>query len=222
MGCMHQSWFAQTADKLAEQLIGSVLVRTTPEGLRLTGRIVETEAYLGTEDQASHARNGHRSPRNESMFAKPGTAYVYFTYGMHYCMNVSCSAHGVPHAVLLRALEPLEGLEAMRDHRGQTAKAATRTIREADLCSGPAKLCKALGIDRSLDGHDLTLGETLWIDGPTTASGREAPPRLGHGLREGERITRTPRIGLGASAGAWADMPLRWMIEGSAFTSRRN
>lgn len=220
MGCMHQSWYAQTADNLAEQLIGCVLVRTTSDGLRMAGRVVETEAYLGPDDQASHARNGHRSPRNESMYSKPGTAYVYFTYGMHYCMNVSCAATGIPQAVLIRALEPLEGIDAMREYRGAATRLATRPLMESDLCSGPAKLCKALKIDRALDGHDLTLGETLWIEMPAQPAERHPPTETGPWLREGERIIRTPRIGLGAGAGGWADRPLRWLIEGSPSSSR--
>jgi DNA-3-methyladenine glycosylase len=210
---------------LAEQLIGCVLVRSGPDGKRLAGRIVETEAYLGSEDRASHARNGHRSPRNESMYAKPGTAYVYFTYGMHYCMNVSCAAQGVPQAVLLRALEPVEGLEAMGQLRARAPSSMARSIPASDLCSGPAKLCKAMGIDRALDGHDLTLGKTLWIEGASApdAGGTPLAKASGpaSGLRAGERVIRTPRIGLGASAGQWAERPLRWVIAGSSFTSRR-
>src|SRR5262245_46221232 len=106
--------FAGSAISLARRLLGAVLVRVLDDGEVLAGRIVETEAYLGVRDAASHAYKGRRTERNEAMYARPGTAYVYFTYGMHYCMNVVCGKEDVPAAVLLRALEPLAGLERMR------------------------------------------------------------------------------------------------------------
>lgn len=196
---------SKPADEIAPRLIGSVLVRVLPDGTRLAGRIVETEAYLGPDDQASHARNGRRSPRNESMYASAGTAYVYFTYGMHHCFNVVCAHEGEPQAVLVRALEPLEGLECMREFRSR-GKSFKRALRDRDLCSGPGKLCEALAIDRTLDGHDLFHeGSELWLE------------RAGR-VREG--LINTPRIGIGA-CGEWTQARLRWYLDGCEHVSKR-
>ncbi|MFT3686503.1 MAG: DNA-3-methyladenine glycosylase [Phycisphaerales bacterium] len=109
-----KSFFARDADAVARDLLGCLLVRIY-KGERLAGRIVETEAYLGVIDQASHASNNRRTLRNEAMYGPPGLSYVYFTYGMHFCMNVSCKAKDDPAAVLIRALEPVDGLDTMRD-----------------------------------------------------------------------------------------------------------
>lgn len=174
------------AQRLAVRLLGTVLVRTLPTGERLSGRIVETEAYIGVHDRGSHAFAGRRTPRNESMFARPGTAYVYFTYGMHHCMNVVCAAADDPQAVLIRALEPLEGMEQMARRRGVALPRS--------LTGGPARLCEALDIDRRLDGIDLCESEVLWLEAGD-------PPR---------RVSRSARIGLGVRTGAWARRRLRW------------
>ena len=104
-----RSFLAVDPEKLARRLLGQRLVRTLGDGTRLAGIIVETEAYLGVRDRAAHSFGGRRTPRNESMFARPGTAYVYFTYGMHHCVNVVCGRRDEPVAVLIRALEPVEG-----------------------------------------------------------------------------------------------------------------
>ncbi|MGP1310517.1 MAG: DNA-3-methyladenine glycosylase, partial [Phycisphaerales bacterium] len=148
-----REWLAVDAERCAQRLLGTTLVRTLPDGVRITGVIVETEAYLGAEDRAAHTFGGRRTPRNESMYCRAGTAYVYFTYGMHFCMNIVCGREGEGTAVLLRALEPLEGIDAMRAHRA--GKRAAATLKESDLCSGPAKLCAALCVDRDLDRVDL-------------------------------------------------------------------
>lgn len=197
LGHIHRNWFARPADNLAVALLGQVLVRRLPGGVRLAGRIIETEAYLGTDDQASHARNAHRSPRNEAMYAQPGTAYVYFTYGMHHCFNIACADLHVPHAVLIRALQPLEGVTAMRYNRSRPGKPSPH---DRDLCSGPARLCQAMRIDRALNTHDLTSRRRLWLEHAATS------------LLPGERIENTPRIGLGTSSGEWFHAPLRWAI----------
>lgn len=133
-----------SAKDAAHRLIGCVIERTVA-GKRLKGRIVETEAY-DQSDIASHSYRG-MTPRNSVMFEQGGIAYVYFTYGMHYCMNVVVGIEGIGAAVLIRALEPLEGIEYMELHR--------KTTDVLKLCSGPAKLTQALNIDRSLNGHDL-------------------------------------------------------------------
>ncbi len=182
-----------------------MLVRVLADGTRLAGRIVETEAYLGPDDQASHARDGRRTPRNENMYASAGTAYVYFTYGMHHCFNVVCACEGEPQAVLVRALEPIEGFDRMREFRTR-GKSFKRALRDRDLCSGPGKLCEALAINRDLDGHDL-LGSAsgLWIE-------RADPTREG--------IINTTRIGIG-DCGEWTDAPLRWYLDGCEHVSKR-
>lgn len=189
---------AISARRLAATLIGCVLVRVI-DGEVLVGRIIETEAYVGVKDRASHAYGGRRTPRNEMMYARAGTLYVYFTYGMHHCMNVVCGEVDEPVAVLLRATKPLFGMDAMVRRRFGSAEAARR---ERELCSGPAKLCQALGVDRTINGLDLVRGESMWIAHP------------GVGLEPIRRrdVRRTPRIGID-SAGAWAARPLRWVVD---------
>lgn len=187
---LEQAAYRIAADTLAAELIGRVLVRRV-DGEMLAGRIIETEAYVGVKDRASHAFGGRRTSRNEMMYAAAGTLYVYFTYGMHYCMNVVCGGVDEPVAVLLRAIEPMMGLDAMsRRRRGSS-----------DLCSGPAKLCQALALDRAHNGLNLLTDDSIWIAEP------------GPGLSPISRrcVQRTPRIGID-SAGAWAKRRLRWVV----------
>lgn len=193
-----RAFFARDAATLAPALLGMRLVRFTPEGRRLAGVIVETEAYVGVQDRASHSFGGRRTPRNESMYARPGTAYVYFTYGMHHCFNVVCAGAGDPQAVLIRAIRPDEGLHAMRALR--EARGSVRT--ERDLASGPGKLCQAMAIGREHDGLDLCAGVDLWIE-----------PGPGAG-----EVSAGPRIGLGA-VGKWQSRRLRWWERGCPFVS---
>lgn len=188
------------AEVLAPKLIGAVLRRTLPDGMVLTGRIVETEAYMGADDRCSHAYNGRRTPRNEAMYGRAGLAYVYFTYGMHHCVNVVCGEEGVAVAVLIRALEPLTGLEAMRRLRG-----GRKNLRDRDLCSGPGKLCQALAIDRALNAADLT------ADGPLTLLHGPSTPVL----------VNAPRIGVGDHE-PWSFAPLRWYDPRSGHVSVRS
>ncbi len=206
-------FFSTDAESLAAALLGVSLVRVLDDGTVLAGRIVETEAYLGVIDAASHAFGGRRTARNEAMYGPPGLAYVYFTYGMHYCMNVVCGTEGEPAAVLLRSLEPTHGHETMRAFRARPRGPAGRALREVDLCSGPARLCQAMAIDRGLNGVDLVREARVYLarevrpGGDTPDSGRSV------------RIVRTPRVGV-AYAGSWATRPLRMMIEGSPWVSR--
>ncbi len=188
---------------LAKALLGRTLVRML-DGQRLAGRIVETEAYLGEADKAAHTYGGRRTARNRSMWGEAGHAYVYFTYGMHYCMNIVADRAETPTAVLLRALEPAEGLDVMRSHRGRCRGGGA--LRDVDLCSGPAKLTQALAVDRSLDGADLVGGGVLWVEG------RRGVPAQG--------IVATPRIGVGY-ADEWAEQPLRFCIAGHRHLSAR-
>lgn len=195
---------AGPADRAARRLIGAMLLRVFPDGGRAGGRIVETEAYLGVQDRASHAFGGRRTARNQSMYRGPGVGYVYFTYGMHYCFNVVCGRVGVPAAVLIRAIEPVEGIEEMRSRRNATRNGTTsRTLARRELCNGPAKLCQALGIDRELDGIDVFSDPRLRIELSPTK------PRLSRGTR----------IGID-SAGDWALRRLRWVERGSDCVSR--
>ena len=196
---LSRSFFGRDPVRVARQLLGQRLVRVH-RGLRLAGIIVEVEAYLGPLDQAAHSKNGHRSPRNEVMYADGGHAYVYFTYGMHHCVNVVCGGVDDPVAVLIRALEPTEGLAVMRRHRP-----AAR--RDTDLCSGPAKLCQALAIDRALNGEDLVTSRRLFIE-QVRARPMRAP-----------QIVASPRIGVDY-AGEWALKPLRFHLRDHAHVSR--
>ena len=188
---------------VARRLLGQRLVRVLPDGARLAGIIVEVEAYLGPEDRGAHTFGGRRTPRNESMYLPGGHAYVYFTYGMHHCLNVVCGKRDHGTAVLIRALEPVEGLARMRRRR-RGAKCA------ADLCSGPGKLTQALAIDRRLDGEDLLTSRRLFIE------------RLRRRVMPASSIVTTSRIGLNSHprlAGAWAHEPLRFVIAGHSCAS---
>jgi DNA-3-methyladenine glycosylase len=151
-----RSFYLQPTLRVAKQLLGKYLVRRHRNDL-LIGRIVETEAYLGEKDPASHAYRGP-TKRNEVMFRKGGHLYVYFTYGMHFCANVVTEGKGKGRAVLLRAIEPIKGIEMMRRRRG----GATDGSDDANIASGPAKLCEAFGIARKENGADL-LGREIWI-----------------------------------------------------------
>jgi DNA-3-methyladenine glycosylase len=194
-----QEFFARPASVVARALLGCTLVRVDDSGVRLAGRIVETEAYTGPQDLASHAVGGRRTPRNESMYAAPGTAYVYFTYGVHFCFNVSALREDHPAAVLIRAAEPVEGLEEMLHYRPRAAKVP------ALVCSGPGNLCKAMGIDKSLDGENMLTSTRLWICS---------------GQRSG-KVSRGPRIGIGDRA-AWTLKPLRfWDSQSPAVSAGR-
>jgi DNA-3-methyladenine glycosylase len=156
--------------KVAPRLLGCLLAREI-EGQRLVGRIVETEAYNQT-DAASHSYRG-QTPRTEVMFGASGRAYVYFTYGMHYCINVVTGSVGYGSAVLIRALEPIENLELMRQNRRGNP-------RDFELTNGPAKLCQALDIDKSFNAHDLTRPPLqLIIKPPIKATKIEQTTRIG-------------------------------------------
>ncbi|HUO85724.1 MAG TPA: DNA-3-methyladenine glycosylase [Thermoanaerobaculia bacterium] len=190
-------FFLQDTVTVARRLLGCILHHRI-DGDLLSGRIVETEAYLGANDRASHARGGLRSARNESMYLEGGHAYVYFTYGMHFCMNVVTQQSGISEAVLLRAVEPLRGIERMKRNR---AKAK----REIDLTNGPGKLCQAMEIDRSLDGEWLR-GERLWLTAPKEEIAEES-------------IGISPRVGIDNSGDAiW--WPLRFFIRSNSWVSR--
>lgn len=197
-------FFDQPAVSLARALLGQVLVRRLPDGTELRGRIVETEAYLGPEDQAAHSRGGRQTPRNRGMFMKPGTLYVYIIYGMYFCMNVSSQGDGA--CVLLRALEPLEGQETMRQLRSTHRKStASRALKDRELCSGPSKLCQALAIDKSFDQRDLAKDEAVWLECSIPALSKPD-------------VVAAARVGIG-QAGEWTQKPLRFYVRGSPWVS---
>ena len=187
---------AAPATEVARALLGRHLVRVVG-GERRSGRIVEVEAYVGHEDRASHTWGGRRTKRNETMFMAGGHIYVYLIYGMHHCLNVVTGPEGHGEAVLLRALEPLEGIESMHADRPK-AKV------QRDLCRGPGRLCAAMAVDRSLDGLEIGRCNDLWIE-------------PGMPVDDSHCVTG-PRIGLGHT-GAWADAPLRYSILESTFVS---
>ena len=194
MDRLPRDFYSRDTVTVARALLGQRLVRDL-EGQRVSGRIVEVEAYDGQRDQASHARSGP-TERNASMFGPPGNAYVYFIYGMHYCFNVVTEPKGNGAAALVRALEPVEGLDEMRARRSGWDGVA--------LTNGPAKLCYALGIDRDLDGADLVGGQALWIERD------EAVPDA--------RVARGPRIGVRGDE--WAlNVQWRFWIDGNAYVS---
>lgn len=215
-----RDWYARGAEELAEALLGQRLVRVMEDGTRLWGRIVETEAYVGVADRAAHSFGGRRTARNESMYAAPGTAYVYFTYGMHYCMNVVCGEVDEPVAVLLRALEPptidagdmsRRAREVMRGHRVAGSRARRVDERDVWVCGGPARLCQALAIDKGLDGEGMVGSDRLWVE--VVGEG----PLVG----EGERVARSARIGIG-DVGVWTRRRLRWSLAGNSCVSRKS
>jgi DNA-3-methyladenine glycosylase len=182
--------------EVARDLLGKKLVVPTRSGVRVAGLIVETEAYRGPQDRASHAYNDRRTDRTETMYGRGGTAYVYFVYGMYNQFNVVTNAEDVPHAILVRAVEPSEGLDIMRRRR--------RGRSEYELTSGPGRLCLALGIDRKLDKADL-LGDRVWIEEGVAISPRQ--------------IARGPRIGIDY-AEEWIKKPWRFWIKDNPFVSR--
>ena len=185
-------FFQRPAEDVAPDLLGCILVAVSARGVRVSGRIVETEAY-GPDDPASHAFRGP-TRRNHAMFGPPGHLYVYFTYGMHYCANVVTGRAGEGSAVLLRAVEPLEGIAAMRRRRSR------RDLR--DLCRGPARLTQAFAIGDGDDGTDLVRGRIRIQRGPGGDAGAPA-------------IASGPRIGISVGRA----FPWRYWIAGDRFVS---
>jgi DNA-3-methyladenine glycosylase len=191
-----RSWFDRPSIDVAPELLGKRLVHSSPDGV-VAGRIVETEAYAGPEDRAAHSSRG-MTPRNSVMFGPAGHLYVYFVYGMHYCLNVVCGPDGKPEAVLIRAVAIDEGEELARKRR--RASTSLATVR---LAAGPGNVAAAFGIDRTLNGADLTDGPVYLTDGP-------GPGRV---------VTR-PRIGV-AYAAEWATKPWRFLMADDPNVSRR-
>jgi DNA-3-methyladenine glycosylase len=203
---LEAEFFNRDPRRVARELLGKLLVRKTPRGI-LAGRIVETEAYLGQGDAAAHAAAG-RTARNAVLFGPPGRAYVYFIYGNHYCLNVSCLPDGMPGCVLFRALEPVNGTEQMAKARG-IELARESGLKNISLLkkisSGPGRLTAALGITRERD------------NGKSLASPRSDLRIADDGYRV-RRTVATPRIGVVKAA----EQPLRYVIAGNPFVSGRS
>ncbi len=184
-------FYDRDTEQVARDLLGAVLRCTTSDGVA-SGRIVETEAYLGEHDLACHAAAG-LTERTRWLYGAPGTAYVYFIYGVHWCFNAVTRKVGMPSAVLVRALEPLSGMELMRERRGD--------VSDRGLTNGPGKLCEALAITGALNGASLRNGAIEILRG-------EELPDSG--------VVITPRIGITKSA----EWPLRWCVSGNPYVSK--
>ena len=190
-----RAWFDRPSAQVAPDLLGALLVHERPQG-RIVGRIVEVEAYQGPEDLAAHSSHG-RTERNAVMFGVPGHLYVYLVYGLHHCANVVCGPGQKPEAVLLRAVEVIEGQELARQERGP--------VPAERLAAGPGNLGAAFGVNRTHNGVDLLTGPVWLAHGPDGSAAFH--------------VERSPRIGV-AYAGDWAAAPLRFSIGDDPHRSR--
>jgi DNA-3-methyladenine glycosylase len=184
--------------KIARELLGKLLVVPNEHGERVSGMIVEAEAYMGVQDRASHSFGGRRTSRNEIMYGGGGYVYVYFIYGMYFQLNFVTGPPEIPHAILIRAIEPVEGIEIMRERRGE--------MKDRNLTSGPGKLCIAMGIDRSLNGEDL-LGNKIWLE-----EYKKIPPK---------QIAVGKRIGIDYAGEDAGKLWRFWEREGKFVSGRR-
>jgi len=192
-----QFYLREDTLEVAADLLGKLIVVPGAAGLRVSGMIVETEAYLGVIDRAAHTYGGRRTPRNEAAYALGGHVYVFFVYGMYYQLNVVCGPVDHPHVVLIRGVEPVEGIDLMRERRGE--------MKERNLTSGPGKLCIAFRIDRTFNGADL-LGDQIWLED--------------HRSFGTDQISVGKRIGIDY-AGEDVDNPWRFWVTGNEFVSRK-
>ena len=194
---LQRTFYQRDTISVSKALLGKILVHDSSEGT-MAGRIVETEAYRGPEDQAAHSYGGRRTIRNEVMFGQKGHAYVYFIYGMYYCFNITTGVIlGKPEAVLIRALQPVKGEEIMAKHRGAPGG------KIANLTNGPSKLCMAMGITKSQNKTDLTSPPLYIRDAPSVSQ---------------KDIVETTRIGVNY-AGEWKNKLWRFYIKGNSFVS---
>jgi DNA-3-methyladenine glycosylase len=189
--------------EIARDLIGKLLVVPIESGERVSGMIVETEAYLGAIDKAAHSYNNRRTARNEITYAAGGHAYVFFIYGMYFQFNVVCGAADSPHVVLIRGVEPVDGVEIMRARRLE--KNPSAKMADKNLTSGPGKLCIALNINRRLNGEDLR-GEHIWLEDYKTFPA--------------EQIKIGKRIGIDY-AEEFAEMPWRFWLKNNDYVSKK-
>ncbi|MDQ3490641.1 MAG: DNA-3-methyladenine glycosylase [Acidobacteriota bacterium] len=197
MKLTHDFFVRKDTLHIASDLLGKLLVVSSETGERVSGMIVETEAYLGEIDKAAHSFSGRRTARNEITYAEGGHVYVFFIYGLYYQLNFVCNRIDQPSVVLIRAVEPVEGIEIMRTRRGK--------MPDKNLTSGPGKLCIAFGIDKSFNGEDL-LGDRIWVEEYKNFSRDE--------------IVSGKRIGVGY-AEEFAEMPWRFWLTNNLFVSKK-
>ncbi|XP_031347571.1 uncharacterized protein LOC116173967 [Photinus pyralis] len=192
---------------LANFLLGKLLVRRIGDDI-LKGRIVETECYLGGEDKASRSFGGRRTTANEPMYMQPGTAYVYMTYGMYHCFNISSAGPGA--AVLLRAIHPIENIDIMTEFRGKNCKSKSKKFKIDELGNGPSKLCMSMSIDKETSNKlDLCTSDTLWIEEDLDYD-------------NDFKTVISSRIGIDSVGEEWAKKPLRFYILGDSSVSKRD
>lgn len=198
---LNREFYNRDSIIVAKELLGKVLVHEI-EGQKISARIVETEAYMGVVDKAAHSYNGKRTPRVEVMYGDPGYSYVFMIYGLHCCFNVVVNEKEIPQAILVRAVEPIHGMEWMAQKRfGKTYEQLTKSQRKS-LTNGPGKLCGALSIDRNLNGLDLC-DDVVYIE---------------EGESKAFNIVTTKRIGIDYAEEA-KDFPWRFYIEGNEYVS---
>lgn len=198
---LSRDFYNRDTEIVAKELLGKVLVHEI-DGKRISGKIVETEAYLGVTDKAAHSYDGRRTPRVEVMYGKPGVSYVFIIYGMYYCFNVVTREEGIPQAVLVRALEPVEGVELMAESRFKKPYDTLTKTQIKNLTNGPGKLCNALLINKELNGEDLC-GNKLYIE---------------EGEHESFKIIPSERIGIDYAEEA-KDFLLRFYIGDNKYVS---
>ncbi|XP_033214785.1 DNA-3-methyladenine glycosylase-like isoform X2 [Belonocnema kinseyi] len=205
------SFFDTPCEELAQNLLGKILVRKLENGTILKGRIVETESYLGTVDKASQTYEYRVSARNLPLYMPPGTINVYFTYGMYHCFNISSQGDGT--AVLIRGLEPLEGLDQMTENRNSKKKSNSKQFRKEfkshELCNGPSKFCMAFSLEKKHSKYSLCSWKGLWIEEDKTN-------------QEEIKIIHCKRIGIDSCGAEWANKPLRYYIYGNNSVSKRD
>ncbi|XP_031554200.1 uncharacterized protein LOC116291203 [Actinia tenebrosa] len=206
---LDRTFYDVPAKELAKNLLGKRLYRVLENGEVLSARIVETEGYLGEGDKACHSYGGKRTSRTEPMFMCPGTAYVYFVYGMHFCLNISSEDAGG--AVLIRALEPVEGIERIKELRGKKQQNSSKGLQDINLCNGPSKLCQAMSITKeNINKKDMVTSKEIWIEDDPGNEGMEL------------KIVTSTRIGVHSYGQDAASQLLRFYILGNKCVSVRD
>lgn len=206
MDILNKNFYSTDALTLSKELLGKILVRNV-DGIILKGKIVETEAYIGAIDKASHAYGGRRTQRTETLYGEPGICYVYSIYGMYYCFNVICAQKDVAEGVLIRALEPIEGLEQMSLNRFKKSYSELTKSQIKNLTNGPSKLCIAMNIDKSNNAKELILENDIYLE-----NSNDKVDNLD--------IIETTRIGIDYAEEA-VHFPWRFYIKGNPYISKK-